>query len=287
MDNEIVNPKMTFGEELRFSPYAYAKLLWMRDRGDTEVAGYGITGTEDPLLVTNFRLVKQKCTSVTFDMDPNDGAEFMDEMMDDGLMPWQFSNILCHSHPGNSPDPSDIDEKNFAKAFSHPDWAIMLIIAKDDSMYCRLKLNVGPGAEKLLKVEIDFNQNFPASNHSEWKAEYESKVTSEKLITMPTNYCLDDALWQDTKEMVESDCYFESTGEVTYWREEEDAWYNYDPIEQKWYKEDMAGDGQLEIPMPIQPWAKQVVEWASQHTVSSVGPSSIIHKSCKMAENES
>jgi proteasome lid subunit RPN8/RPN11 len=131
---------MTFGKEIKFTPYAYAKLIWMRDRGTTEVAGYATTGTNDPLLITDLRLIKQECTMVTFDLDPDDIVEDAERTLDMGLMPWQTHNILWHTHPGNSPNPSQPDEDNFVSAFSHPDWAIMFIVAEDGSTYCRLKM---------------------------------------------------------------------------------------------------------------------------------------------------
>lgn len=181
MSSEIVNPKTTFQDELRFTPYAWAKMLWMRDRGDTEVAGYGVTGTDDPLLVTDFRLIKSDCTSVSFDMDPDDGAEFMETMLDAGLMPWQYSNVLIHTHPGNSPTPSNTDEKNFVKAFSHPNWAVMFIIAEGGAAYCRLKVNVGPGVVKEIKVAVDWKHPFGGTDTQAWKKEYEEKVVEFKF----------------------------------------------------------------------------------------------------------
>ena len=41
---------------LRFTPTAWAKLLFLRDYGDTEVAGFGIAETDDLLLVTDIAL---------------------------------------------------------------------------------------------------------------------------------------------------------------------------------------------------------------------------------------
>ena len=35
---------------LRFSPYAWAKLLYLRDAGDTEIGGFAITSPDDLLL---------------------------------------------------------------------------------------------------------------------------------------------------------------------------------------------------------------------------------------------
>lgn len=197
---EFMKPKPSYSDTLRISPFAFAKMVFWRDCGNTEVAAYATTETNDPLLITDFRLIKQQCSSVTFDLDIKDLAEDVERTLDDGLCPWMTHNILCHSHPGNSPDPSGTDETNFAKAFSHPDWAVMLIIAKNNSMYCRLKLNTGPGVEKLLKVQVDFSQDFMASDRTKWKTEYELKVTKQVFQTTGQFPKLDDPLWWDKND---------------------------------------------------------------------------------------
>ena len=50
---------------LRLTPYAWAKLLWLRDLGETEVGGFGISAAGDLLLVEDVCLVRQSCTAVT------------------------------------------------------------------------------------------------------------------------------------------------------------------------------------------------------------------------------
>jgi len=270
--DEFMKPKMTYGDTLRFTTFAWAKLLWMRDRGDTEVAGYGITGTKDPLLVTDFVLVKQECTGASFDFDADDGVDYMNRMFDTGLPPWAFSNLLLHTHPGNSPQPSSADEKNFEKAFSHPNWAIMFIIAQNGATYCRLKINVGPGVTKELKVVVDWSVQFTGSDTISWEKEYKEKVnekkfrktnkkgvTSEKEMAFPDH---NDPLWHDAehddwvkrkmefsntldaieKEMEELDGF----DELDYFCDHDgyaifDDGYNerylYDPVKGQWYQE--------------------------------------------------
>ena len=183
-EQEFCNPRLTFGTELRLTPYAWAKLIWMRDKGNTEVAGYATTATDDPLLVTDFRLIKQECTMETFDLDTNDIAEDMERTLDAGLMPWMTHNILCHTHPSNDTTPSSVDEDNFEKAFSHPNWAIMLIIGQDGSAYCRLKMNTGPGTISLLNVVIEYGVPFNGSNPTEWEKEYKAKVSKKESFYM-------------------------------------------------------------------------------------------------------
>lgn len=283
---EFLKPKTTYGDTLRFTAYAWGKLLFIRDRGDTEIAGYGITATEDPLLITDFVLIKQQCTTITFDLDTGDIAEYMERMMDAGLMPWMYANILIHTHPGNCPKPSGDDETNFRKAFSRPDWAIMLIVAQDDSVYCRLKLNIGPGTEKLLKVQVDFSQNFRASDHQAWTEEYQKKVIKQQFLMTGEHKAIselaseENRLFRDYESFndpfadltnyplqdTDLDCNWDYNGHVTYYNDDNGTWYVYDPVEQKWYIESLLDDEEItEIQTPNEPWVAEVVKWAEKH----------------------
>ena len=298
MNNDIIEPEMTFSDELRFTPYAWAKLIYMRDKGKTEVAGYGITETKDPLLITNFILIKQECTSVSFDFNPEDGVEYMERMMDKGLMPWQYSNILIHTHPGDSPNPSGTDEDNFKGAFTHPHWAIMVIVADSGKTYCRLKLNVGPGVTKKLRVSIEYNVYFSGTDIESWEEEYKSNVTEINFLMTGienikqydhTHFSnQDDPMWWDEEkqefiplneteqefhnnakytdlsleELEDLDCCWDSDGNVCYWGEGE--CHVYDPVKEKWYTDDSNNEtNEIEIEEPKQLWAKKVIAWAN------------------------
>ena len=57
---------------LRFSPTAWAKLLFLRDLGPTEVGGFGISAADDCLRIEDVQLVRQSCTSVTVHFDDAD-----------------------------------------------------------------------------------------------------------------------------------------------------------------------------------------------------------------------
>ncbi|KKN91206.1 hypothetical protein LCGC14_0220740 [marine sediment metagenome] len=291
---EFLKPKVTFGDTLRISPLAFAKMIFWRDCGDTEVAAYATTHTDDPLFITDFRLIKQECTNITFDIDKNDLAEDVEHTLDDGLCPWMTHNILCHTHPGCSPLPSHNDEENFKKAFSHPNWAIMLIIAENGETYCRLKINTAPGVEKLLKVSVDFSQEFEASNHQSWDTEYKSKVTEKKFrMTGKEGVAANNALpfqgtegfpcWDYEKEDwvefdrqgeggneeaydIASDCFWDRDGNAVYWCEDHYGWYFFDPVNDKWSFDDADDDENsiVEIERPDEKWAEQVVAWAEK-----------------------
>ena len=51
---------------------------------------------------------------------------FFEDQVDLGRKPEQFFRLWCHTHPGDSPDPSSIDEETFARVFGRCDWAVMV-----------------------------------------------------------------------------------------------------------------------------------------------------------------
>ena len=115
---------------LRFNPYAWAKLLYVRDYGDTEVGGFGIANGDDLLLVEDIRLVRQQCSAVSVHFDDDAVADFFDEQVDEGRRPEQFGRIWVHTHPGQSAHPSGVDEETFSRCFGRADWAAMVHAAK-------------------------------------------------------------------------------------------------------------------------------------------------------------
>jgi proteasome lid subunit RPN8/RPN11 len=169
-------------QQLRFSPTAWAKLLCLRDLGDTEVGGFGIAAEDDLLLIEDVRLVRQTCTAVTVAFDDASVADFFDEQVDRGYKLERFARIWVHTHPGESAWPSYTDEETFERVFARSEWAVMFILAQGGQTYCRLRFNVGPGGEMELPVVIDYSRPFAASDHEAWQAEYANTVEEEPLI---------------------------------------------------------------------------------------------------------
>ena len=166
---------------LRLTPYAWAKLLCLRDLGETEVGGFGVSSQDDLLLVEDVRLVRQQCTPVTVRFDDSSVADYFDDQVDQGRMPEEFGRIWIHTHPGESPYPSRTDEETFARCFGKSDWAVMFILARGGETYARLRFNTGPGSELILPVEIDYRQAFAGTDVTAWKAEYKQMVFVEPL----------------------------------------------------------------------------------------------------------
>ena len=164
---------------LRFSPTAWAKLLYLRDYGDTEVGGFGIAEADNLLTIGDVQLIKQDCTPVTVAFDDESVADFFDRQVDRELVPEQFARVWVHTHPGNSAHPSLTDEETFARVFGRSDWAVMFILAQEGQTYARVHFNVGPGGEMELSVGVDFGKPFPGSEHAAWEAEYLENVADE------------------------------------------------------------------------------------------------------------
>ena len=170
---------------LRFSPTAWAKLLYFRDRSDNEVGGFGITESDDLLFVTEFITVKQEVTCVSVKFDDEDVGRFFDAQVDRSRKPEQFARLWLHTHPGDSPAPSATDEETFKRVFGNCQWAVMFVLAQDGSTYARLSFNVGPGGQILIPTDVDYSHEFGPSSRDSWEAEYSAHVRALDWLSQP------------------------------------------------------------------------------------------------------
>lgn len=196
---------------LRFSPTAWAKLHYLREAGESEIGGFAITADDDPAYVEDVKLLRQRCTAVSVVFDDSAVADFFDEQVDQGLRPDRFARIWVHTHPGDCPLPSWVDEQTFRRVFERPDWAIMFILAGGQNSYARVRYNTGPGMAAVLPVQVDYSRPFPASDIAAWNCEYAANVTIlpfEKAADPDARDGLahqsiapdSDTLWQDLHE---------------------------------------------------------------------------------------
>ena len=100
---------------LKFTPTAWGKLVYLRDRGPTEIGGFGISDPEEPLLITDVVLVPQQCTSVTVKFDDAGVADYFDAQVDLGRRPEQFARLWLHTHPAESVRP-EFDRRSDVRA---------------------------------------------------------------------------------------------------------------------------------------------------------------------------
>jgi len=179
----------------------------MRDRGSTEVGGFGIAPAADLLYVEDIRLVQQTCTSISVAFDDSDVAEFFDDQIDLGRRPEQFARVWIHTHPGDSAQPSHVDEETFRRVFGPCDWAVMFIVAREGETYCRLRFRAGPGGAFEIPVEVDFHGTFAGSDFEAWAGEYHSTVRkAESALTRLPQLGFDASLagTADTDDLFDS-----------------------------------------------------------------------------------
>jgi len=168
---------------LRFTPYSWSKLIYLRDIGDTEIGCFGIAeNPNEPLLITDLKIIKQNCTSVSVQFDDESIADMFDDLVDAGMRPEQFGRIWIHTHPDIGAAPSGVDEKTFQRVFGECNWAVMFILAKGGETYCRIRYGVGAKSQVILESEVDYSQNFGSSDFELWKKEYELEVTSVETV---------------------------------------------------------------------------------------------------------
>ena len=189
-------PRRQQNTSLRFSPTAWAKLLFLRDYGNTEVGGFGIASANDLLLIEDIQLVEQQCTVASVAFDDASVADFFDRQVDAGRRPEQFARVWVHTHPGACPAPSGTDEETFAREFGRSDWAVMFILAACGQTYSRLSFHVGPGGSVELPVSVDYSLPFGAADHGVWANEYEDNVWAEpEMFDLNARNVLEPGPW--------------------------------------------------------------------------------------------
>lgn len=165
--------------KLRFNPTAWAKLLFLRDRGPTEVGAFGISSTDNLLRILDIELIAQRCTESFVTFDDVAVAEFFDHQIDLGRRPDQCGRIWIHTHPGHSAEPSAVDRDTFLRVFGPCDWAVMMILARGGGCFAELHWRHGGPATLCMDVEVDFTRSFPASDEAAWAADYDTHVRWE------------------------------------------------------------------------------------------------------------
>ena len=164
---------------LRFSPTAWAKLLFFRDRGPTEIGGFGVSAADDLLYVEDFVTVEQDVSVTSVAFEDESVADLFEAQVDAGRKPEQFARIWLHTHPGGSAEPSATDEETFHRVFGRCEWALLFVLAKGGKTFARLRFNVGPGGHVMIPVQVEYGLAFSASDHEAWEAEYQANIKPE------------------------------------------------------------------------------------------------------------
>lgn len=150
----------------------------MRDKGPTEIGGFGISPKDDFLYVEDFELIPQIANPMWNRFSDEAISDYFEDQADLDRHPNQFARIWCHTHPGNSAHPSGMDEKTFEDSFGDCDWAVMFILARGGQCYARMNFNgVFRG-----QVEIPVTVEHPLMVRPDWDTEFKNKVTVQKIV---------------------------------------------------------------------------------------------------------
>ena len=106
-------PPQVQGSCLRLTPVAWAKLLCLRDSGDCEVGGFGLTSAEDLLLVQDILLVQQQVSAVTVAFDDTAVADLFENRVEQGHQPEEFGRA---SRPDRRARPKHVGFSGFVRA---------------------------------------------------------------------------------------------------------------------------------------------------------------------------
>lgn len=178
---------------LRLNAYALAKLDFYIHNYDHEVGGFLVAEIEDqPLVATDFVLVKQEATKFSFEFDKESGMyDYAREMSRvRKLEQYQCIRLWTHTHPNMSATPSPTDERCFSSQFCDlakpghwQPWACMVIRSATGDTYCRLAYNDphGPSSQIEIPVAFDTTIAFRECNVASWKEEHDRLVTPMSL----------------------------------------------------------------------------------------------------------
>jgi hypothetical protein len=145
---------------LRFAPLAWLKLRFFLHAGETEVGFFGISHKDDLLYIEDLVAPRQTTSVVTVNFEDGAVADYFDDCADREIAPPRCGRIWIHTHPGQSPNPSTVDEETFARVFGTCDWAIMAIVARSGATYARLSFSAGPGGSVNIPIRVDW-ESFP------------------------------------------------------------------------------------------------------------------------------
>ena len=175
--------------ELRFSPYAWAKVVFMCTKTDTEVGMMGVSRNGDPLVIDDILVPKQTANSAynNFDMD-----SYSDETaalaVDHGVKPACCQRVWIHTHPAGVDGPSGTDEVTFRESYGKDrcDWAVMMIMTKAGKVYARMRASIaGVDREFMINTRVDWSLPLKGFDPDGWSKELAERV-SQHVMTVPT-----------------------------------------------------------------------------------------------------
>jgi hypothetical protein len=181
---------------LRFTRYAWAKIVHLNSLSTAEVGAFGISNAKNLLLVEDIAVIKQEVTGASVSFDDEAVADFFLDQVEAKRKPNQFARIWIHTHPNwfnphiekddSIPAPSFTDEETFKRAFGNCDWSIMFIYGGGSSGYARLSIKKNLSGQIIIPVSKGNGELPTEADKREWEREFNENVTEIKpVVTIP------------------------------------------------------------------------------------------------------
>lgn len=182
---------------LVLTPYAFSKMVFFMRQSPNECGSMGIAlNPDNPLLINDFCFVKQDVSIGSVKFDDDSIAEFQERMDDNGIQPFQCMRVWQHCHPGDCPQPSMTDEATFKNKFGSSNFAVMLIIARNLSMYCRMRISSKNMPTISIEIPVVIDYAMGAGDGSDiwtldkktkdaWKQEFSTNIHKEDFGNRP------------------------------------------------------------------------------------------------------
>lgn len=169
---------------LKFTPFAWGKLVSLNNISTCEIGAYGISDPDDLLVVKDIYLPQQTVSGVEVKFDDEGIQDYYEEqVLIYGRHPREFARIWIHSHPwhGDTLNPSGTDEDTFRRCFGECDWAIMFIINNDERYYCRMSIRTGIHMNIMMKAKIDYTKSITEDDEENFKKIYDDRVNEQRI----------------------------------------------------------------------------------------------------------
>lgn len=174
-------------KSLRFTPTCWAKLRLFRDLADVQIGAFGISTTQDPLLIVDIVLPRQACTPTSTALldDHWPATHSIDRKTGPAKERKHYHWITVRTDMDCTADCLSTTFVN--KMDNWFPWWTNCTVAQNDTARATLMCNIGPGLRQSLVVLVDFQHPFNGSDHVSWRREYEAAVQTHDPFSSPLN----------------------------------------------------------------------------------------------------
>jgi len=184
--------------KIQVDALAWTKFMTWVELAKGEVSAFGIVEQRfNRLIVTDFVLLDQVCTSTETDIDPKALSQLMQDVEDPSML-----RCWAHSHADMKVFWSGTDEATIA-GLSNDEWMLSLVVNKDHDAMMRLDV-YHPAHIHVDDVVWELYYDVPVETKADWKKQFKDKVT-ETPDYLPVLQDLSDLeedldMWEDYHE---------------------------------------------------------------------------------------